>query len=311
MLFIYFLHVMNLHHLELFHAVATSGSLTAAARETFTSQSSVSKQLKVFEESLGVRLFDRLPRGVRLTQEGELLAAHARKIFLRRDLALDELGDLAGLKRGRLSLASSRTVGSYLLPGLLGPFLKEHPGIEARVRVGNTREVVELVKSGEVEIGLVEGPVEDPDVVCRAFARDELVAVVAPSHELAGAVGAVPLRRLVACALIDREPGSGTREILERELERRGVRWAPVLELESTEAIKGCVAAGMGVAVLSRLAVRRELEGGELVRLAVRGVSFARTLSVVRLPGSSPSRTGAAFEARIDGMGGKHRGEMG
>lgn len=272
---------MNLHHLELFHAVALHGSLTQAAAESCTSQSSVSKQLKVFEDALGVVLFDRLPRGIRLTQAGELLLGHAQAIFAQRDLALRELHELAGLRRGSLAIASSRTIGAYLLPEILAAFMAKHPEVEVSVEVANTSHCLEMVRSGKVEVALVEGPADGEDLAIRAFRDDELVFVASCGHLLASKARTVPLRRFLSEPLIAREPGSGTRAILDRELLRQGLDWKPLLELESTEAIKAFVEAGMGVAVLSRLAVARELEHGTLVRLPV-AVSLDRQLSLVR-----------------------------
>lgn len=292
---IYLGYVMNLHHLELFHAVALQGSLTQAAIESCTSQSSVSKQLKVFEDSLGVQLFDRLPRGVRMTQAGELLLCHAREIFARRDRALLELHELAGLRRGRLELACSRTVGSYLLPDPLAGFLAAHPELEASVKVANTRHCLEMLRAGQVEAALVEGPAEGEDLDLEVFGRDELVIVASARHPLAAHSRAVPLRRILSQPLVTREPGSGTRAILDRELERHGLVWEPFLELESTEAIKAFVETGTGLAVLSRLAVAKELKAQSLTSLRVPGLRLGRELSLVRLRNRTPGRAFLAF----------------
>jgi len=293
---IYFGYAMNLHHLELFHAVATRGSLTQAAAETCTSQSSVSKQLKVFEDALGTQLFDRLPRGVRLTQAGELLLCHSREIFARRDRALQELHELAGLRRGRLELACSRTVGSYLLPDPLAGFLSTHPGVEVSAKVTNTLHCLELLRAGRVEVALVEGPAEGEDLDVAVFGKDELAIVASVRHPLAARTGSIPLRRLLTHPLIAREPGSGTRTVLDRELERHGLAWEPFLELESTEAIKAFVETGTGLAVLSRLAVAKELKARSLKALRVPELRLGRHLSLVRLRGRSP---GPAFLALL------------
>jgi len=290
---------MNLHHLELFHAVAACGSLSQAAAQTCTSQPSISKQLKTFEESLGLRLFDRLPRGMRLTQAGELLELHAREIFARRDRALGELQDLSNLRRGCLSMASSKTIGAYLLPDLLGKFLADHPGIETSVHVVNTRECAELVHHGQVEFALVEGPVDVEDAVVLPFRRDRLVVVASPDHVLSRRKGRIPLERVLSEPLVAREKGSGTREILDRELARQGLSWKPLLELESTEAIKGFVAAKAGLGVLSEIAVARDLKRGSLKRLSG-ALSLVRDLSVVRSRSRCES---AAYRAFQKGLG--------
>jgi len=294
---------MNLHHLELFHAVATRGNLSKAAADLFTSQPSVSKQLRALEESLGVRLVDRLPRGVALTEAGRVLAGHAREIFARRDRAVRDLGDLAGLARGRLSVVASRTVGSYLLPGFLARFAAAHPAIAIEVRVTNTRRSVEMVREGAAELALVEGPVEADDVAEEVFGRDELVVVAAPEHPLARAKGRIGLERILSERLMAREEGSGTREILDRELARRNLSWTPALEVESAEAIKRFVAAGLGLGVLSDLAVAHEVADGTLARLRVEGFSLRRELRLVRARSRSESAACAAFRACMGGAG--------
>jgi LysR family transcriptional regulator, transcriptional activator of the cysJI operon len=296
---------MNLHHLELFHAIAVHGSLSHAAVESCTSQPSVSKQMKTFEESLGLRLFDRLPRGVRLTEAGELLELHAREIFARRDRAARELQDLSNLRRGRLSLASSKTIAAYLLPDLMARFMASHGGIETSAHVANTRQCVERVREGLAEFALVEGPVDAADMESRVFARDQLVVVCEESHPLASRRGPIPLERILAQPLIAREAGSGTREVMDLELARHGVRWIPRLELESTEAIKGFVVAGAGLGVLSRLAVARDLAAGSLRILRVKGVSFTRELSVVHAVGRSPSHAFRSFASLLPRFGGR------
>ena len=286
---------INLHHLEVFHAVAVSGSLTAAARELGTSQPAATKQLRLLEETLGTALLDRLPRGVRLTAAGELLERHARALFAQRDRALAELAELKGLRRGRLELSASLTVGSYLLPGILARFRSLHPEVAVRVSVGNTREGLARVRDGEVDAALVEGPVELEGVEAKEFARDELVVAAPAGHLLARRRGPVPLRRILSEPLIEREEGSGTREILERELSRLGVDWKPSLVVGGTEAIKGLVAAGMGLAVLSRLAVAAECRDGRLAVLRVPELSLGRALSVVQPSGRTPSPALAEF----------------
>jgi len=269
--------------------VAISGSFTAAARALGTSQPAVTKQLRLLEGTLGTVLLDRLPRGIRLTAAGELLERHARALFVQRDRALEELSELQGLRRGRLELAASLTVGSYLLPGILARFRARHPAVNVRVSIGNTRAGLERVRDGEVDAALVEGPLEMDGVDAREFARDELVVTVPAAHPLARRRGPVPLRRILSEPLVEREEGSGTREILERELARLGAVWKPSLVVGGTEAIKGLVAAGMGLAVLSRLAVEAECRDGRLAVLRVPELSLGRALSVAQPSGRAPS----------------------
>jgi DNA-binding transcriptional LysR family regulator len=171
---------MNLNHLRVFHAVAESASLTAAARVLKVSQPAVSKQLGDLEEALGVRLVDRLPRGVRLTDAGRTLAEHATRIFGIEQLAQAELAAQLGLERGTLAIGASTTIGSYLVPRVLGELHREHPDLRLEMQIGNTAQVHELVRRHEIELGLTEGLVAEPDLATRVFEHDDMVAIASP-----------------------------------------------------------------------------------------------------------------------------------
>ena len=247
--------------LETFRVVATSGSVTAAARLLHLSQPAVTAQLRQLEREVGVPLLVRSARGVAANAAGARLLGYARKVHLLLDKAQDALAD-AQQGSGELVLAASTTVASYVIPELLASFLRESPrGV--RLEVGNSAQVLGWVKEGRAPLGIVEGLERAGGLRLEHFLDDELVPVVT--------AGAPPSLRsgmeLSQLPLIWREPGSGTRAVVERALRRAGIR-RPVAEhdltLGSTEAIKGAVRLGMGLAFLSRWSIRTELALGKL-----------------------------------------------
>jgi len=285
---------MNLNHLRVFHAVATAGSVTAAGRVLDVSQPSVSKQLLELEEALGVQLVDRLPRGIRLTAAGRALLEHAARIFRIEHTAEAELAVLQGVHRGQLSIGASTTIGSYLVPGAFGAFHREHPGIKLELQIGNSATIHDLVRRQVVELGLSEGLVSEPDLSTHVFAGDQMVAIAAPGDPV---LSRTPLtaKELVALPFIMRERGSGTREVIEAAFARRRLAIEPIMVFGSTEAVKNAVAARLGIAMVSGLAIDRELASGALVTIAVADLDVRRPLHLVELRGVSRSPAAARF----------------
>lgn len=285
---------MNLNQLRVFHAVSLAGSITGAARSLQVSQPAVSKQLGELESSLGAQLVDRLPRGVRLTTAGRALSEHAARIFGIEHTAQLELAALLGVRRGRLSVGASTTVGSYLVPRLFGAFHRLHPELRLDLEIGNTTAVYDLVRRHRVELGLTEGFVTDDDLTVHAFDQDEMVVVTAPEDPVLSRPK-LTAKDLVALPFVMRELGSGTREVIEAALANKGLTVEPVMSLGSTEAVKNAVSAGLGVAIVSRLTVELELLGGSLVTIDVADLEIRRSLHLVELRGKSRSPAASRF----------------
>lgn len=274
--------------------VAAEGNITRAARRLSTSQPAVSKQLAELEESLGVALFHRLARGVRLTEAGSILAHHAARIFAAEGAAESELAELTGLTRGRLTIGASTTIGSYLLPPVFSAFHREHPEVKLELEIANTSVIQAMVLDDRIDLGLTEGFIAREQLVAEVVHFDEMVAIAAPGHPLVGR-GSVHLRELSRFPFICRERGSGTRDVIEAALQKPGVALEPAMALGSTEAIKRVVAGGTGVAIVSRLAVEVELTAGRLVALEVDDLVIRRALHMVRLGGKRESPAVEAF----------------
>ncbi len=285
---------MNYNHLMIFLAVAEEGSVSRGADRLCISQPAVSKQLAVLEASLRAKLFDRLPKGVRLTDAGELLLGYARRLSALEHEAEQAMGELQGLARGTLTVGASLTVGAYLMPELLAEYSRRHPHIALTLEIANTEVIQGMLLDGRLDLALTEGFADDPALDAAVFTHDELVVIAPPGHPLL-AQAPIPAARLLGEPLILREPGSGTRAVLERALAERGLAVRPLMSLGSTEAIKRAVAAGAGLAVVSRLALGLELETGRLALLPLSDLALRRPLHRLARRGASESRAAKAF----------------
>jgi len=292
---------LNLHLFRLFAAVARHGSFSRAADALHLSQPSVSKGVRDFEAQVGSRLLERRgPGGVSLTEAGGLLMRHATVLFAAERAAEEELAALRGLQRGTLSVGASTTVATYHLPPILGAFHKRHPEVELRLTSANTLQIAELLSARELDIALVEGPVDEPGIEVRPWREEEMVLIAAPDHRLARAPAPIPTDDIAREIVIVREPGSGTRDVALAALEAHHIVPRSVLEVGSTEAIKQIVAGGLGIAIVSAAAAADQIALGKLAILQARDFAVRRTLTRLFLPGRQPSAPTAAFDALLD-----------
>jgi len=273
---------MNRNHLALFQAVAKAGSISAGAEQARVSQPAVSKQIAELEESLGVRLLDRLPRGCRLTEAGKILADYANRLHQLEGDAARAIDEYRGLKQGRISIGASLTIGAWLLPEVLAEFHRLYPKIELQLQTANTEAIERSLLEGSVELGLTEGTSESKELESTVFFQDELVVIAPTGHPLLKKKN-VTLRDICREPFILREEGSGTRAVVERALRRHGFKIRPILSLGSPAAIKNVVAAGMGLSIVSRLIVNLEVQAGYLGIIPVKDIKISRPLHTQRI----------------------------
>lgn len=291
--------MLDNYRVQVFRAVAEQASFRRAAEQLHLSQPSVSQHVRQLEEELGVKLLERGGSGVEITPAGEVVLGFARKASRLSHEVLAALARLEGQPGGELKLAASTTVAQYVLPRMLGRFVKEHPRIRLSLRSGNTERVTEWVVAGEAELGIIEGPATRKEVAVERFLEDRLVLVVARGHNWAGPKP-IALATLAAAPLLMREQGSGTRRVIERALKKAGLRLGQLntaMELDSTEAIVAGVEAGLGVGFVSEWAIRKELRLGTLVVAEVAELEIRRSFSLIRLPGPAPAGAVAAFRS--------------
>ncbi len=270
---------MTLRQLRAFGAVAALRSYSRAAERLGLTQPAVSAQVRALERTLGQPLVEFVGRGLYLTPHGEALEAAALDVFRRLDALLERLAELEGAVRGRLRLAAVTSAGHFV-PHLVAAFRRELPEVEVAVALVNRAQALERLAANTDDLTLMALVPEDRALEYFPLLDNELVLVARGDHPLAGRRRVDPAR-LEAHTVIVREPGSGTRRALEDALEARRVRLARTLEIGSNEAVREAVRAGLGLALLPRPAVHRELAASELVALDVRGFPLRRSWCVV------------------------------
>ncbi|WP_025410028.1 LysR substrate-binding domain-containing protein [Gemmatirosa kalamazoonensis] len=290
---------LNLHYLRVFAAVADQRGFTKAAAALHLSQPAVSKAVRGIERQVGAPLLERGARGVRLTDAGAVLHARARELFAVERSAEEELRALRGLEGGTLRIGASTTIATYLLPRLLGRFRARHPGVELRVATANTRAVARRLVQRRLDVALVEGPVAHPRIEVLPWRDDALVVVAPVDHPLARRRRVAP-EALAAEPFIARERGSGTRRVAEAALRAAGVAPRRLLTLGSTAAVTQAVAAGLGLAIVSRLAAADQLALGRVALVRVPDLAMRRALTRLRLVGREPSAAARAFDELLE-----------
>ncbi|MFC0407333.1 LysR family transcriptional regulator [Roseomonas elaeocarpi] len=258
---------MTLEQLRVFVAVAERQHVTRAAQALNLAQSAASAAVATLEARHGVKLFHRVGRGIELTEEGRAFLPEARAVLAHVEAAERALTELGGLVRGTLSVMASQTIGSYWLPRHLVGFRAVHPGVEVRLGIGNTTQVAAAVHDGAVEIGFVEGEFDDPALLAREVATDQLVLVVGPGHPWVRHPPADIAALAPGTGWVLREAGSGTRSAFEAALREAGADPAALqvaLELPANEAVRAAVEAGMGATVISASVAAPAIEAGLL-----------------------------------------------
>jgi len=253
--------------LQVFHAVAKHLSFTKAAEALCMTQPAVTFQVRQLEEQFDTRLFDRVQGRITLTAAGQVAFDYAERILALSGDLESKLRGMSGTLAGPLLIGASKTIAEFLLPRVLGEFKALHPAIVPRLFVENSEKVQEQVAARSLDVGFIEGDSHLPSLAFHVCCEDELLVVSAPSHPLARLPAVAP-RSLAEHAYISREPGSGTREVIDHYLERAGVAsdaLQAVMEGSSPEALKGMVATGLGFTIMSRATVSKEVRLGDLV----------------------------------------------
>ena len=274
---------MNLDHVRTFQAVALHGSFSGAAKSLYLSQPTVTAQVKSLEDDLQAKLFERTKHEVSLTPAGKVLDHHAHALFNLCTEARNDIAALEGVLCGTLYAPASLTVGESVLPLMLHAFKAEYPQIELKAEVINSSKIIEQVRLGEREMGLIEVDVDEAGLETEPFMEDELVLFARHDDPLTEK-GAIAPKDIRGLPLIMREQGSGTRTVFEEGLKTKKMHIRDchlVLEIGHTEAIKTAVEAGLGVAVLSKHTIRKELQSGLFQVIPIQGLTLTRALSIL------------------------------
>ena len=275
---------MSDRRLKVFHTVARLLSFTKAAEELHMTQPAVTFQIRQLEEYFNTRLFDRTHNKVNLTPAGERVSEFAERIFDLYEEMENRVRDLTGEISGALTIGASTTIAEYMLPALLGEFKNRYPDINLRLKVSNSEGIVSMVEHNVIDLGVVESPVNNKNLIVEVCHDDQLVVVAAPDHDLVKRGGKVTASDIVRYPFVSREEGSGTREVVMHYLLEHKITPSDMtfsLELGSPEAIKGAVEAGMGITILSRSIIGKELKLNMLAELEL-DPPLSRPFSFVR-----------------------------
>ncbi|WP_029520460.1 LysR family transcriptional regulator [Persephonella sp. IF05-L8] len=277
--------VLDYHKLKIFKTVADTKSFSKAAELLFLSQPTVTLQIKKIENYLGITLFRRDKKGVILTKEGEIFYKYISKILEDYDLLEEGLSDLKENLQRSLRIGASTTIGDFLLPDILPEFLKGKTDIKVSLFVGNSKEIEEGVLSKTFYIGLLEDEVHSNKYEIIEFFNDEIILIASQNTDIPDEIDIEDLKKY---KFIFRETGSGTRNIVEKTLEKKGIKLKPDMEISSSKAIARFVSNSEYLSFVSRLVVKNLL-GTHLKEVKIKGIEFTRkfyciTQKNIRLP---------------------------
>lgn len=258
----------------------------------------MSLQIKALEEDLGVKLFDRAATQIRLTEAGNILLGYAEQVSSLLVQAEHDITALSGDHAGHLALGASTTIAQYVLPRFLGQFQRQFPRVRSTLISGNTEEIVAAIERKTIALGLIEGPARSHAVKTEPFLKDTLVLIASTAHEMAER-GSIACAELKAAPILLRERGSGTRRVVELALEKHGIKRNSLnitMELDSSEAIKSAVEAGLGVGFISRWAIAQDARFDASFKIVeVNGLNIRRDFLLAYSSGPGPAGLAKQF----------------
>ncbi|RSL33512.1 LysR family transcriptional regulator [Salibacterium salarium] len=272
---------MNLEHLKAFYILSNNQNFSETAKVLHLAQPTVSLQIKNLEQALDVTLFERTTKKVKLTPSGYILYKYANQIFSLVKQTEKELDTLSDTIHGDLNIGASLTIGEHILPYVLGRFRKEFPNVHLYLKVYNSQQIMEHLGNDEIDLGFIESTNHYPEYSQLAFLEDELVVTTSGSttSPISAQKQNISAQELFELPIIMRERGSGTRQVVESHLRNHGLdpeKLDVIMELEHTESIKSVVESGLGIMIISKNAIKKELELGTLRQVPINGIRMRR-----------------------------------
>ncbi len=271
------------HKMKVFCTVAETKSFSKTSEIVHLTQPAVSLQIQALEEYYETKLFDRTSNSISLSPAGEVLYKYAKYILALYAAAEKEIGKITGHTKGSVTIGASTTIGNHILPSLILSFKKTYPKIKIHVYIENTRKIMDLLNTGTIELGLVEGEMSKYKVTLDPIIQDELFVVVSPQHPWAKRK-TISIAELSKEPFIFREEGSGTRQVTEKYFSSHGIKMRDVpmnITLGSTESIKEAVESGIGVSIISKWVARKEVKYGNLIMLGIKEGKMVRNFHLV------------------------------
>jgi LysR family transcriptional regulator, transcriptional activator of the cysJI operon len=292
---------MNYDALNTFVTVVEEKNFTKAANKLLISQPSVSVHIKNLENEFETKLFHRSPRMLKITPSGEILYGRAKQMLQVYEQAKKDIFEHHNLIKGTLKIGASFTIGEYVIPPILSKLRNSYSQWDFEVIIGNTSEVSQLVKSFQVDIGLIEGQTDEKDLLICPFMDDELFIISSSSHPLAKKKR-ISLFDLQDQTWITREKGSGTREYLEHVIRSYGLRIKNLISISSNQGVKEAVINGIGISILSRCAIQRDIEYGSLSIIHHENEIFKRKFSYLCSLTEQKKRSVEIFIQSLNGV---------
>ncbi|GAB6137558.1 selenium metabolism-associated LysR family transcriptional regulator [Halanaerobaculum tunisiense] len=271
---------MNLRQLRIFTEVYKTGSMSQTAKQLYITQPAISQTISELESELEVKLFERLNQELVLTYAGEILLKYSNKILLLTDEVQNNIQDIANMKQGKLRIGASMTIGTYLLPDIINKFKQKYKKVNINLIIDNTSVIEEKILNNDIDIGLVEGPINSKDITIDSFFVDHLILICSPKHKW-NQKTVLNKEKIREEDFIMREQGSGTREVIEDTLNKHNLTYQTKHTLNNIEAIKKAVSANIGISVLPKIAVKQEIKAGELAQVAINQINFSRKFSLI------------------------------
>ena len=288
---------MDLHQIEIFCTLIKLRSFSKAAEALYLTQPTVSGHIKNLEQELGVKLLDRLGKQVMPTATGDILFRYGQELLALREHAQEEISSLSGRLSGLLKIGGSTIPGAYILPPLLGAFKKQIPTASIHLIIDDTMKIAQAVLNGDLHLGVVGAPPDDPRLESHPYLRDELVVAVPATHAWAKKTVIMP-DALRGTPFILRETGSGTRRIMEERLGNAGISIADlntIAVMGSSDAVRQSIKGGLGVSILSIRAIQDDISAKRLSAVRLKGIPMERSFAVILRKGKSRSPLCQAF----------------
>ncbi|PWW08741.1 LysR family transcriptional regulator [Paenibacillus cellulosilyticus] len=289
---------MIVETLRVFVTTAEQRNFSRAAELLNLSQPGVSLHIRNLENEFGTKLMIRSPKLVKLTEAGEILYKRAKEILALYEAAKQDIYRLHDRVTGSLHIGGSFTIGEYILPRLLASFAEQYPQVEMDLTIGNTEAIIQSIRESKLDLGLVEGEVTATDLIVTPYMRDEMILVAAAGHPLSS-LKLIKQDALHHQVWVLREGGSGTRAFVDQFMEQAALDVKRSYVFNSSQGVKEAVSAGLGIAIVSRLIVQRELEAGEIVEIPIEGVRLERSFSLIRTKEQVPTMSVQMFLEKL------------
>lgn len=296
--------MINLNQLRAFYQTAKCKNVSLAAEQLFVSQPAVTAQIKLFEDSCGLKLFKKKGRSLHLTDEGRMLYNYARKLFEYEKKIEDAVGQMKELKKGSLRLGSARTYARYFMPFLLTGFRNTYPQIKIHFDEGSSREMINSLIDLKNEVVIIAKVDDHPNITFIPFSREELVLLLSPNHRLAKK-GSIEFKQIAAEPIIMKDPGSGTRKLIDELFAQNDCTPNILMETGDAEIIKLLVQHGEGISFLAKEAVAVELQEKKLAAVSIPKHPVFLDVSIAYLKDQPLSPSAQAFLKSLENVGTK------